>query len=107
MKASLLGLIGIRGRFGVTPKSGSNSLPLRALWPQVLAMTVTLAAAVWGLNRLFYIQEPAMALLVNTFWCLYNSWLISNVFYFNRAEAAIPSQVSERSVVNKSHRILA
>jgi hypothetical protein len=48
-----------------------------------------------------------MALLVNTFWCLYNSWLISNVFYFNRAEAAIPSRMSERSVVNKSHRILA
>jgi cellulose synthase (UDP-forming) len=90
MKASLLGLIGIRGRFGVTPKSGSSSLPLRALWPQVLAMTITLAAAVWGLNRLFYIREPAIALLVNIFWCLYNSWLISKVFYFNRAEEAVP-----------------
>jgi cellulose synthase (UDP-forming) len=107
MKASLLGLIGIRGRFGITPKSGSSSLPLRALWAQVLAMTVTLAAAVWGLNRLFYIQEPAMALLVNIFWCVYNSWLISNVFYFNRAEAVIPGEMSERSMVNKSNRILA
>jgi cellulose synthase (UDP-forming) len=90
MKASLLGLIGIRGRFGVTPKSGSSSLPLRSLWAQILVMTVTLAAAVWGLNRLFYIREPAIALLVNIFWCLYNSWLISKVFYFNRAEGAIP-----------------
>jgi cellulose synthase (UDP-forming) len=89
MKASLLGLIGIRGRFGVTSKSGRSSLPLRALWPQILVMTVTLAAAVWGLNRLFYIQEPAIALLVNIFWCLYNSWLISKVFYFNRAEEAV------------------
>ncbi len=90
MKASLLGLIGIRGRFGVTPKSGSSSLPLRSLWAQVLVMTMTLAAAVWGLNRLFYIREPAIALLVNIFWCLYNSWLISKVFYFNRAEEAVP-----------------
>lgn len=89
MKASLLGLIGIRGRFGVTSKSGRSSLPLRALWPQILVMTVTLAAAVWGLNRLFYIREPAIALLVNIFWCLYNSWLISKVFYFNRAEEAV------------------
>jgi cellulose synthase (UDP-forming) len=90
MKASLLGLIGIRGRFGVTPKSGSSSLPLRSLWAQILVMTVTLAAAVWGLNRLFYIREPAIALLVNIFWCFYNSWLISKVFYFNRAEGAVP-----------------
>jgi cellulose synthase (UDP-forming) len=90
MKASMLGLIGIRGRFGVTPKSGGSSLPLRALWAQVLVMTITLAAAVWGLNRLFYIREPAMALLVNIFWCLYNSWLISNVFYFNQPEEAGP-----------------
>jgi cellulose synthase (UDP-forming) len=86
MKASLLGLLGVRGRFGVTPKSGSTALPLRSLWAQILAMTVTLAAAVWGLNRLFYVREPAMALVVNILWCVYNFWLLSNVFYFNRAE---------------------
>jgi cellulose synthase (UDP-forming) len=86
MKASFLGLIGFRGRFGVTPKSGSTALPLRSLWAQILAMTVTLAAAIWGLNRLFYIREPAMALVANVFWCAYNFWLLSNVFYFNRAE---------------------
>jgi len=86
IQASLLGLLGFRGKFRVTPKSGSNSLPLISLWPQILAMTATLAAAVWGLNRLYYIREPSLALLVNVFWCLYNFWLVSNVFYFNRAE---------------------
>jgi cellulose synthase (UDP-forming) len=86
IKASLLGLIGFRGRFWVTPKSGSTALPLRSLWAQILAMTATLAAAVWGLNRLFYIREPVMALVANIFWCAYNFWLLSNVFYFNRAE---------------------
>jgi cellulose synthase (UDP-forming) len=95
MKASLLGLIGVRGRFRVTPKSGSSSLPLHALWAQVLVMTVTLAGAVWGLNRLFYIQEPAMALLVNIFWCLYNSWLISQVFYFNQPKEAGPGELAK------------
>jgi cellulose synthase (UDP-forming) len=84
MKASLLGLLGVRGDFGVTPKSGSGTLPLRSLWAQVLTMTVTLAAAIWGLNRLYYVREPAMSLIVNSFWCLYNCWLISKVFYFNK-----------------------
>jgi cellulose synthase (UDP-forming) len=86
MKGSLLGLLGIRGRFGITPKSGSTSLPLLSLWPQIAAMTVALAAAVWGLNRLYYIREPALGLLVNIFWCLYNFGLLSTVFYFNNAE---------------------
>jgi cellulose synthase (UDP-forming) len=86
MRASLLGLLGVRGRFGITPKSGSTSLPLRLLWPQIGAMTATLAAAVWGLNRLYYLQEPIPALLVNILWCLYNFGLISSVFYFNKAE---------------------
>jgi cellulose synthase (UDP-forming) len=79
-------LLGVRGDFGVTPKSGSGTLPLRSLWAQVLTMTVTLAAAIWGLNRLYYVREAAMSLIVNSFWCLYNCWLISKVFYFNKPE---------------------
>jgi cellulose synthase (UDP-forming) len=86
IKASLLGLIGVRGRFGITPKSGSNSLPLHSLWAQALAMTATLAAAIWGLNRLYYVREPVMSLIVNSSWCLYNCWLLSKVFYFNKPE---------------------
>jgi cellulose synthase (UDP-forming) len=85
-KASLLGVAGVRGRFGITPKSGSTALPLRSLWAQILVMTVVLAAAVWGLNRLYYARYPVVALLVNTFWCLYNFGLLSTIFYFNKAE---------------------
>ena len=90
LKASLLGLLGVRGKFGITPKSGSASLPLRSLWPQLLMMTTLLVAAVWGLNRVYYIREPVAALLVNVFWCLYNSWLLFTVFYFNRPEEIKP-----------------
>jgi cellulose synthase (UDP-forming) len=90
MKASLLGLCGVRGSFGITPKSGSAALPLRSLWPQLLAMTATLAAAVWGLNRLYYVRDPIMAILVNTVWCLYNFWLLSTVFHFNQPDETKP-----------------
>jgi cellulose synthase (UDP-forming) len=90
MKASLLGLLGFRGKFGITPKSGSSSLPLSSLWPQLLTMTALLAAAVWGLNRVYYIRDPVPALLVNVFWCLYNFWLLLTVFYFNRPEEIRP-----------------
>jgi cellulose synthase/poly-beta-1,6-N-acetylglucosamine synthase-like glycosyltransferase len=90
MQASLLGLLGVRGKFGITPKSGGSSLPLGSLWPQLLAMTALLAAAVWGLNRVYYVREPVLALLVNIFWCLYNFWLLSTVFYFNRPEEIQP-----------------
>jgi cellulose synthase (UDP-forming) len=90
MKASLLGLLGFRGKFGITPKSGSSSLPLRSLWPQLLTMTALLAAAVWGLNRIYYIREPVPALSVNVFWCLYNFWLLLTIFYFNRPEEIRP-----------------
>jgi cellulose synthase (UDP-forming) len=90
MKASLLGLLGFRGKFGITPKSGSSSLPLPSLWPQLLMMSSLLAAAVWGLNRVYYIREPVPALLVNVFWCLYNFWLLLTIFYFNRPEEIRP-----------------
>src|SRR6516162_10883893 len=90
LKASLLGLLGVRGKFGITPKSGSASLPLRSLWPQLLMMTTLLVAAVWGLNRVYYIRQPVAALLVNVFWCLYNFWLLLTMFYFNRPEEIRP-----------------
>ena len=90
IKASFLGLLGFRGKFGITPKSGSSSLPLRSLWPQLLTMTALLAAAVWGLNRVYYIRDPVPALSVNVFWCLYNFWLLLTIFYFNRPEEIRP-----------------
>jgi cellulose synthase (UDP-forming) len=101
MQASLMGLLGFRGKFGITPKSGSSSLPLRSLWPQLLVMTALLAAAVWGLNRIYYVRQPVAALAVNVFWCLYNFWLLLTMFYFNRPEE-IRSGISV-SADNKVH----
>ena len=99
VQASLLGVLGVRGKFGITPKSGSTSLPLRSLWPQLLTMTALLAAAVWGLNRLYYVREPVAALSVNVLWCLYNFWLLSTAFYFNRPEEETKRQEFENSTI--------
>jgi hypothetical protein len=57
---------------------------------QVLTMTIALAAAVWGLNRVYYARHPVLSLLMNSFWCLYNFGLLSTVFYFNQAEETTP-----------------
>lgn len=83
MRASLLGLLGVRGSFGITPKGRSLSLPLSGLWPQVGMALACLAAASWGLARLWFEREPTWALAVNSIWCLYHFVILSSVLYFN------------------------
>lgn len=83
MRASALAMLGARGTFGITPKGGSSSLPLKALWPQIGLAIANFAAVVWGIQRLIYEREPAMAIFVNSFWCLYHFVILSTVIYFN------------------------
>lgn len=91
IRASLLGLMGVRGSFGITPKGGSASLPLRALWVQILLATLNFSAIVWGVNRIVFEQEPLWAIVVNMFWCSYHFVILSSVFYFNHAEKPVPA----------------
>ena len=83
IKASILALLGIRGSFVITPKTGSAALPLKDLWAQLFLLTVSFAAIIWGLNRLYYEQNPIGALIVNILWCLYHLIILSSVLYFN------------------------
>ncbi len=83
IKASILALLGIRGSFVITPKTGSAALPLKDLWVQLLLLIVSFAAIIWGLNRLYYEQNPIGALIVNMLWCLYHFIILSSVLYFN------------------------
>jgi len=83
MKASVLGFLGIRGKFGITPKGRSLSLPLRSLWPQIGAAVLCFAVMVWGLNRLYFERGPVWALAINSFWCLYHFAILTTVIYFN------------------------
>ena len=86
IRASILALLGVRGTFGITPKGGSVSLPLHALWPQLLLATLNFSAIVWGANRIFFEREPLWAIVVNMFWCSYHFAILSSVLYFNAPE---------------------
>ncbi len=85
MKASLLGMLGVKGTFGITPKGRSLSLPLWGLWPQVAVCLLCAFAVVWGINRWMYEPVPGFAILMNVFWCLYHLLIVStSVLFFNR-----------------------
>ena len=86
IKAAVLGLLGVKGKFGITPKGGSMALPLKALWVQLSMAALTFSAVIWGMNRLLYEREPVAALVVNVIWCLYHFLILSSVFYFNNPE---------------------
>jgi cellulose synthase (UDP-forming) len=83
MRASLLGIMGIRGTFQVTPKSGSASIPLQDLWPQLLMASLSFCAVIWGLNRMYYEQQAITAIFANSFWCVYHSFILFSVLHFN------------------------
>lgn len=89
MKASFLGLIGVRGSFGITPKGQSASMPLKTFWPQLGLAVLSFAALVWGLHQLYYVREPVAALAVNSFWCLYHLVILGTTLYFNWPEVEI------------------
>ncbi|MBF0100453.1 MAG: glycosyltransferase [Desulfobacterales bacterium] len=86
MKASALGILGVKGSFGITPKGQSNALPLLRLWPQLLSAILCFSAVIWGICRIYYEREPILAILVNSFWCLYHFAILSTVMYFNHPQ---------------------
>lgn len=86
MHACLSALLGIKTSFGVTPKGGSTILSFRSLLPQIFTALICLAAAVWGLLRLYYEREPFYALLINIIWTLFNFFSISFFLYLNHSE---------------------
>ncbi|HMO17549.1 MAG TPA: glycosyltransferase family 2 protein [Oligoflexia bacterium] len=86
MRASLLGLLGWKGRFGVTPKGRSKSLPLLRLWPQLGMAFISLSAFVWGMLRLYFERDNIWALSLNSFWCFYFFLILSGTLYFNQPE---------------------
>ena len=86
MKASLLGILGVRGSFAITPKGQSRALPLSNIWPQLLTAVLSFAAVIVGINRLYYEREPAAAIIANSFWAFYHFIILTTVLYFNHPE---------------------
>lgn len=88
MQACIYALIGKKTSFGVTPKGGSCVISLWTLWMQVLFSLLCLAAAVWGILRLYFEREPFYAILINIIWAMFNFSSISYFMYLNHPEEA-------------------
>ncbi|MDD5091535.1 MAG: cellulose synthase catalytic subunit [Candidatus Wallbacteria bacterium] len=83
IRAMLSAFTGARGRFVITPKGQSNTIPWLSLWPQLLLWSFCFAGIVWGFNRMIYDDVSPAAMGINMFWCLYHFGLLSTVFYYN------------------------
>jgi cellulose synthase (UDP-forming) len=82
IRAAFSALTGRKTTFGITQKTKGAAIPYLRLWPQVSLLSVNYVAVVWGVNRFIYEMEPAI--IINCFWALYHSFILSTVFYFNR-----------------------
>jgi cellulose synthase (UDP-forming) len=89
MKASLLGLCGVKGSFGITPKGQSASMPLRNFWPQLGLAVLSFAGVVWAGWLIYYVREPVAAIVVNGFWACYHLLILSTILYFNWPEQEV------------------
>lgn len=87
MKAAVYALFNVKSSFVVTPKGQEEALPIRDLWPQLLAITLSACAIVWGFERLYFEREPVFGLIGNIIWCCYNISMLSFVFYFNNPDS--------------------
>ncbi|WP_027183309.1 glycosyltransferase family 2 protein [Desulfovibrio inopinatus] len=83
MRASLLGIIGIRGSFGVTPKGSGQAMPLLFLWPQLTMAIACFAAIIWAINRIYFERTDVVPIAANAFWCFYHFCILSTALYFN------------------------
>ncbi len=81
IKATLLGFLGIQGKFGITLKGKGARMSFVSLWPQMLIMMLNFTALVWGMNRFYY--ERDVSIMINCFWVTYHFLVMSAIFYFN------------------------
>lgn len=79
---AIYAILGIKIDFGITQKGKGNVASLRMLWPQLAIIFINIMAITWGICRFIYEREPAI--LVNGFWVLYHTIVLSSVFYFNQ-----------------------
>ncbi len=96
IRASLAALLGLRGKFGITPKEGAQMVALSSLWPQLLLCTANYLVFIWGTCR--FIFERDFASGINAFWACIHFGVFWSVLYFrevplDRAPDEKPEQV--------------
>ena len=95
MNAAITALLGKQRAFGVTPKGTGVKIPWRHLWPQLGMLTLSLIAALIGVDKI--LESTDLAMLVNVFWTSYHSFLLGTIFYFNRPFSEYPKALVFRS----------
>jgi cellulose synthase (UDP-forming) len=84
IKAAFDAIINKKSKFEVTSKDVKNHiLPIKTLWVQFLMIMLLFSSIIWGLNRIYFERHLIGAVLVNIFWCAYNIFILSKIFYFN------------------------
>ncbi|NGX56498.1 MAG: Cellulose synthase catalytic subunit [UDP-forming] [Candidatus Anoxychlamydiales bacterium] len=84
IKAAFHALINKKSKFEVTSKDVSaHSLPIKDLWVQFTMIILLFSSIIWGLNRVYFERILIIPILVNAFWCAYNVFILSKIFYFN------------------------
>ena len=83
VKASFDMILNKKSTFEVTQKGESKSLPILSFSSQLLLVSVLIIAFTWGINRLYFEREIIFTIFINTFWCLYNIFILGFIFYFN------------------------
>lgn len=81
LQGTLSGLLGIRGSFKITSKTGAHRISYLQLWPQIVLWMICLTAITWGINRFVYSLSIATA--INTMWIIYYFAYSTSLFYFN------------------------
>lgn len=83
LKSTLLGLVGKKMKFVVTAKGKVEKLPLTALLPYVFMIILNLVAFGFGLGK---ISRNTLGVSVNLFWVSWHTFILLNIFYFNRRQ---------------------
>lgn len=91
MMASAQALLGIKGKFLVTPKGEWQALPLLHLWPQILIALLSFSTCIWAVLRIYNEQAHIWGLAINFVWSAYYFAVFSSVFYFNQPRKQVAS----------------
>lgn len=79
--STLKGILGVKTPFITTPKGEVNRLSIPALLPWIIMIALNALAIIVGM---FKFSAQPYAIGINIFWCLYHTFLLSHVFYFNK-----------------------
>jgi len=88
MKAAIYGLLNKQIPFEITTKGKSQTMSYFSLWPWVIMIFFNILAIMFGIQTLItainnYNTAIVYAISINIFWCLYHTFMLLFIYYFN------------------------